>query len=102
MSSEQTAPHPRSSEPALRTIAMPGDANPNGDIFGGWLLAQMRLAGGSVGSQRAQGRVATLAGTGMTFHRPVYIRGEVRRHAAVTPGGSTSSTMHLANPVRRH
>jgi len=47
-----------------------GDANPNGDIFGGWLLAQMDLAGGSAAAQRARGRVATIAITAMTFYRP--------------------------------
>ena len=46
--------------PALRTIAMPADTNPNGDIFGGWLLAQMDVAGGIVAARRAQGRVATV------------------------------------------
>ena len=89
-------------EPALRAIAMPGDANPNGDIFGGWLLAQIDLAGGSVASQRAQGRVATVAVTGMTFHRPVYIGDEVSCHAAVTRVGRTSITIHIETWVRRH
>jgi acyl-CoA thioesterase YciA len=89
-------------EPALRSIAMPGDANPNGDIFGGWLLAQMDLAGGSVASQRAQGRVATVAITGMTFHRPVFIGDEVSCYAAVTRIGRTSITIHIETWVRRH
>ena len=47
--------------PLVRVIAMPADANPNGDIFGGWLLAQMDLAGGSLATQRARGRCATVA-----------------------------------------
>ncbi len=81
---------------------MPGDANPNGDIFGGWLLAQMDLAGGSVASQRAQGRVATVAITGMTFHRPVFIGDEVSCYAAVTKIGRTSITIHIETWVRRH
>jgi len=100
----KTAHDPLSSvgEPALRAIAMPADANPNGDIFGGWLLAQMDLAGGSVASQRAQGRVATVAVTGMTFHRPVYIGDEVSCHAAVTRVGRTSITIHIETWVRRH
>jgi acyl-CoA thioesterase YciA len=101
----QEAPQEQGSatgEPALRAIAMPADANPNGDIFGGWLLAQMDLAGGSVASQRAQGRVATVAVTGMTFHRPVYIGDEVSCHAAVTRVGRTSITIHIETWVRRH
>jgi acyl-CoA thioesterase YciA len=102
MSSQQPDTPPTSSEPALRAIAMPGDANPNGDIFGGWLLAQMDLAGGSVASQRAQGRVATVAITGMTFHRPVFIGDEVSCYAAVTKIGRTSITIHIETWVRRH
>ena len=102
MSSQQRDTPPTSSEPALRAIAMPGDANPNGDIFGGWLLAQMDLAGGSVASQRAQGRVATVAITGMTFHRPVFIGDEVSCYAAVTKIGRTSITIHIETWVRRH
>jgi acyl-CoA thioesterase YciA len=102
MSSEQTSAQSTSSEPALRTIAMPGDANPNGDIFGGWLLAQMDLAGGSVASQRAQGRVATVAITGMTFHRPVFIGDEVSCYAAITHIGRSSITIHIETWVRRH
>ncbi len=60
-------------ELAIRTLAMPADANPNGDIFGGWVLSQMDIAGGIVASQRAQGRLATVAITAMSFHLPVYI-----------------------------
>jgi acyl-CoA thioesterase YciA len=89
-------------EPALRAIAMPGDANPNGDIFGGWLLAQMDLAGGSVASQRAQGRVATVAITGMTFHMPVFIGDEVSCYAEVTRIGRSSITIRIETWVRRH
>ncbi len=60
-------------ELAIRTLAMPADANPNGDIFGGWVLSQMDIAGGIVASQRARGRLATVAITAMSFHLPVYI-----------------------------
>lgn len=100
---QEKVSHPSvTGEPALRAIAMPGDANPNGDIFGGWLLAQMDLAGGSVASQRAQGRVATVAITGMTFHRPVFIGDEVSCYAAVTRIGRSSITIHIETWVRRH
>ena len=58
-------------EPTLRAIAMPADTNPHGDIFGGWLLCQMDLAGSTVATRRAKGRVVTVAITGMTFRRPV-------------------------------
>src|SRR5271168_1219269 len=97
-----TPPPPPRSEPALRAIAMPADANPNGDIFGGWLLAQMDLAGGSVASQRAKGRVATVAVTGMTFQLPVFIGDEVSCHAEITRIGRSSITIRIETWVRRH
>ena len=93
---------PAGTEPALRAIAMPADANPNGDIFGGWLLAQMDLAGGSFALQRAQGRVATVAVTGMTFHLPVFIGDEVSCYARLLRVGRTSLTVHVESWVRRH
>ena len=65
------------SEPAIRTIAMPADTNPHGDIFGGWLLCQMDLAGSTVATRRANGRVVTVAITAMAFHRPVLVGDEV-------------------------
>ena len=60
-------------ELVIRTLAMPADANPAGDIFGGWVLSQMDIAGGILAGQRARGRVATVAVTAMTFHLPVYV-----------------------------
>ena len=90
-----------SCEPALRNIAMPADANPAGDIFGGWLLAQMDLAGGVVAHRRAQGRTATVAVTGMTFHLPVFIGDEVSCYAEIVKTGRTSITMKIESWVRR-
>src|SRR5207237_10688669 len=63
--------------PLIRVMAMPADANPNGDIFGGWLLSQMDLAGGSLAARRARGRCATVAVDGMVFHEPVFVGDEV-------------------------
>jgi acyl-CoA thioesterase YciA len=60
-------------EPSIRTVAMPADTNANGDIFGGWVLAQMDSAGGIAGVERARGRVVTVALDGMTFIRPVRV-----------------------------
>ncbi|MDH5412204.1 MAG: acyl-CoA thioesterase, partial [Alphaproteobacteria bacterium] len=57
-------------ELSLRTVAMPADTNPSGDIFGGWVLSQMDIAGGVVAHQRAKGRVATVAVDSMVFHQP--------------------------------
>ncbi len=65
-------PGPRG-ELTLRTVAMPADANPNGDIFGGWVLSQMDLAGGIAAGQRADGRVVTVAINAMTFIKPVNV-----------------------------
>ena len=88
-------------EPALRAIAMPADANPSGDIFGGWVLSQMDLAGGSVAGRRAKGRVATVAITGMTFHLPVFVGDEVSCYAAVVKTGRTSITIKVESWARR-
>ena len=86
----------------VRTLAMPADANPAGDIFGGWVLSQMDLAGGSVAVQRARGRVATVAITGMTFHLPVFIGDEVSCYGTIVKIGRTSITVHVESWVRRH
>ena len=74
LDSDEPAPK---AEPAVRTIAMPADTNPHGDIFGGWLLCQMDLAGGTIATRRARGRVVTVAITSMEFHRPVMVGDEV-------------------------
>ena len=76
-------------EPALRAVAMPADANPSGDIFGGWLLAQMDLAGGTMASQRAHGRVVTVAVDGMVFHKPVHVGDQVSCYTQVQSVGRT-------------
>ena len=88
-------------EPALRAIAMPADANPSGDIFGGWLLSQMDLAGGVAAVRRARGRVATVAVTGMNFHLPVFIGDEVSCYAEIVKVGRTSITLKVESWVRR-
>jgi acyl-CoA thioesterase YciA len=88
-------------EPALRAIAMPADANPNGDIFGGWLLSQMDLAGGSTAARRAGGRTATVALTGMTFYLPVFIGDEVSCYAEIVKTGRTSITVKVESWARR-
>jgi len=92
---------PPSLEPALRAIAMPADSNANGDIFGGWLLSQMDLAGSSVAIRRARSRVATVAVTGMSFRRPVFIGDEVTCYAEIIKVGHTSLTVRIESWVRR-
>lgn len=75
---------------ALQTIAMPADTNVNGDIFGGWLMAQMDLGASVPARHRAKGRVATVAVEGMTFHKPVLVGDLVSIHADILKEGRTS------------
>jgi acyl-CoA thioesterase YciA len=101
MHASDTRDRPPQSEPTLRAIAMPADANPHGDIFGGWLLSQMDLAGGTVATRRAKGRTVTVAVTAMTFHRPVFIGDEVTCYANLIKVGNTSITVKVESWVRR-
>lgn len=86
---------------ALRTIAMPADTNPNGDIFGGWILSQMDLAGGTHAFHEAQGRVATAAVTAMKFHKPVNVGDEVSCYCVTESIGRTSVTVRVETWVKR-
>ena len=89
------------SELALRTIAMPVFANASGDIFGGWLLSQMDLAGSAVALRRANGRVVTVAVTAMNFHRPVFVGDEVSCYVKIVKVGRTSITVKVEAFARR-
>lgn len=80
---------------------MPADANPNGDIFGGWLMAQMDLAGAVAALRRARGRVATVAVDAMTFHKPVFVGDLVSCYAEVVRVGRTSMTVKIETFVER-
>ena len=102
-SSGQPEPTARSDrrEPALRTQAMPGDANPNGDIFGGWVLSQMDLAGAVPATALARGRVATVAVEAMRFHKPVLVGDLVSCYAQVERIGTTSITVRIETWARR-
>jgi acyl-CoA thioesterase YciA len=82
-------------ELVIRTLAMPADANPSGDIFGGWVLSQMDIAGGITASQRAGGRVATVAVTAMTFHLPVYVGDVLCVYTEIEKIGRTSITVAI-------
>lgn len=81
--------------PAIRTIAMPADTNPAGDIFGGWLMSQMDLAAGNLAALTARGRAATVAVDGMRFHRPVKVGDEVSLYATITRRGRSSMHIHV-------
>jgi len=88
-------PQRPSREPAIRTMAMPGDANANGDIFGGWVLSQMDLAGGALSAEVVRGRTATVAIEAMTFHKPVFIGDLVSCYAELVKTGRTSLTVKI-------
>ncbi|WP_119165774.1 acyl-CoA thioesterase [Algihabitans albus] len=92
---------PPDGEPALKTVAMPGDANPNGDIFGGWVMAQMDLAGAVPAVRRAQGRVATVAVEAMRFHKPVFVGDLVSCYADLVTVGRTSMTVRVETWAER-
>ena len=86
---------PPETQPVGRIIAMPADTNPEGDIFGGWLLAQMDVAGATPAFEMAQGRCATVALDGMVFHQPVSVGDEVSIYAKVIGTGRTSIRIHV-------
>lgn len=81
---------PPTSAPVIRTVAMPADTNPAGDIFGGWLLAQMDMAAGNAAARRARGRCATVAIDAMEFLKPVFVGDEVSLYATLERVGRTS------------
>jgi acyl-CoA thioesterase YciA len=90
-----TEPHDTRGQLTLRTSAMPGDANPSGDIFGGWVLSQMDIAAGICAGHRAQGRVATIAIDAMKFIRPVNVGDVLCVYTDVHRVGRTSIAIHL-------
>ncbi len=80
---------------------MPADTNPNGDIFGGWIISQMDLAGSTYAFHIAAGRVATVAITSMHFLKPVYIGDEVSCYCETDSVGNTSISIRIETWVRR-
>ena len=88
-------------DPIVRTIPQPADMNGNGDIFGGWVLSQMDMAGGTLAARAAKGRVATVAITAMTFVQPIKVGDLVSIYGSVTKIGRTSITIALETVVER-
>jgi acyl-CoA thioesterase YciA len=86
--------------PALRTIAMPANTNANGDIFGGWLLSQMDMAGSVSAAQNSRSRVATVGIEAMSFKKPVHVGDEVSCYTRVERIGNTSITVHVESWAR--
>ena len=85
----------------VRTLAMPGDTNPAGDIFGGWVMSQMDIAGSITAVETARGRVATVAVEGMTFISPVKVGDVLCVYTTVERIGTTSITIGVEAWVRR-
>jgi acyl-CoA thioesterase YciA len=83
-------------ERAIRTVAMPAETNPAGDIFCGWLMSQMDLAAGNAAARRAKGRCATVAVESMKFVEPVKVGDEVTVWADLVRVGRTSMTFHVS------
>lgn len=88
-------------ELTIRTLAMPADSNPAGDIFGGWVLSQMDIAAGICASERAQCRTVTVALDGMHFIRPVKIGDILCVYTAIQAVGNTSIEIHVEAWVQR-
>jgi len=96
-------------ELALQTVAMPADTNANGDIFGGWLLSQMDIAGGVAAAEVARGRVATVAVQGMSFLTPVHVGAVVSCYCDILDIGRSSvrvlievwiNSQHDGDPIK--
>lgn len=86
---------PEDHELILRVTPMPADVNSNGDIFGGWVMSQVDIAGGVTAAQRARGRVATVAVNAFHFKQPISIGDVVSFYTRVEKVGRTSITVHV-------
>lgn len=85
----------KSREPVIRTSPRPSDLNMNGNIFGGWVLSQMDIAGGITAARLAKGPVATVAIEGMRFHRPILVGDLVSCYCEIDKIGTTSITVKI-------
>jgi acyl-CoA thioesterase YciA len=82
-------------QPALRVMPMPADANQNGDIFGGWIMAQVDIAGGTLAGRLARGRIATVAVNSFLFKQPVHIGDLLSFYVDLVKIGNTSITVNV-------
>jgi len=89
-------------QPVLRVMPMPADVNAAGDIFGGWLMAQVDIAGGVAAMRRARGRVATVAVNSFQFKQPISVGDLVSFYADIIRVGHTSITVDVAVFSERH
>lgn len=86
---------PADEEPTLRVSPGPADTNATGDIFGGWIMSHVDVAGGIVAARRAGGRVATVAVNAFNFKKPVYVADVVSFYAELVKVGTTSLTVDV-------
>lgn len=86
---------PADHELVLRVVPMPADLNSNGDVFGGWVMAQVDVAGGIMAARRARGRVATVAVNSFQFRQPISVGDIVSLHGRIERIGRTSVTVHI-------
>jgi acyl-CoA thioesterase YciA len=93
---------PDGSELVLRVMPMPADVNGNGDIFGGWLMAQVDLAGAVLPARIAKGRIATVAVNQFVFKQPVSVGDLVSFYSRVERIGNTSITVHVSVIAERN
>ena len=92
---------PREREPAIRVVAMPADTNAAGDIFGGWLMSQVDIAGSIAAIERAAGRVVTVAVNEFRFLKPVFVGDLVSLYSKVERVGNTSLQVSVEGYVQR-
>jgi len=93
---------PAGKEPVLRVVPMPADANQHGDIFGGWIMSQVDIAGGVLAARHARGRVATIAVNSFQFKQPVFIGDVLSFYADVVRVGNTSITVNVEVYAQRN
>ena len=93
---------PQDKEPVLRVVPMPADANQHGDIFGGWIMSQVDIAGGVLAARHARGRVATVAVNSFQFKQPVFIGDVLSFYADVVRVGNTSITVNVEVYAQRN
>ncbi len=86
---------PKNEIPAIRVVAMPADTNASGDIFGGWIMSQVDLAGSVCAYEQAEGRVVTVAVNSFQFHQPVFVGDLLSCYARVQKIGRTSITIDV-------
>jgi len=93
---------PEGKDPVLRVVPMPADANQHGDIFGGWIMSQVDIAGGVFAARHARGRVATVAVNSFVFKQPVFIGDVLSFYANIVRVGNTSITVNVEVYAQRN